>query len=141
MRTILFCFTIIVSGTSYSQSSEEKNDSIVQFISCPAEFHGGHQELLIYIGDNINYSDIDSNKFDYGTIFITFFVEADGHITDMELLNKNRENICNKGATPFKSMPNWKPACDGNGPIRERVRIPVIIEIIRDEYTGSTTNL
>jgi prephenate dehydratase len=128
MRTILFYLIVIVSGTSYSQSSEEKKDSIVQFISCPAEFPGGYQELLSYIRDNINYSDIDSNKFNYGTIYITFFVEVDGRITDMELLNRNRESICNKGAVPFKSMPNWKPACDGNGPVRERVRIPVIID-------------
>jgi protein TonB len=128
MRTILFYLIVIVSGTSYSQSSEEKKDSIVQFISCPAEFPGGYQELLSYIRDNINYSDIDSNKFNYGTIYITFFVEVDGRITDMELLNRNRESICNKGAVPFKYMPNWKRACDGNGPVRERVRIPVIID-------------
>ena len=128
MKTILFCLVVIVSGTSYSQSSEEKKDSIVEFISCPAEFPCGYHELLNYIRDNIDYSDIDSTKFDYGTIYITFFVETDGSVTSMELINRNGENICNKGATPFKSMPNWKPACDGNGPIRERVRIPVIID-------------
>tara|TARA_B110000037_G_scaffold221088_1_gene290799 strand:- start:3968 stop:4189 length:222 start_codon:yes stop_codon:yes gene_type:complete len=70
---------------------------------------------LIYIRNNFNYSDIDSNKFDFITIYIIFFVEVNGRITDIELLNRNPESICNKGAIPSKSMPNWKLACDGKG--------------------------
>lgn len=126
MRTTLFYLIITLTGTSYSQSTEKK-DSIVEFINCPAEFPGGHEELLIYIRENIDYSDIDSTKLDFGTVYITFIIERDGSITSLELINRKRENICVKGATPFKSMPNWKPGCDGNGPVRERVSIPVVI--------------
>lgn len=110
------------------QFSEVASDTIFENANCSAKFPGGESELNKYLRDTFSYDDIDTTKFDYGTIYVTFFVEVDGSISGMDLINRNKESICKEDATPFKSMPNWKPASNEEGPIRKRVKIPIIID-------------
>ena len=130
MKTTLYFLFIITSGVVHSQteSSTSRQDSIIEFINCPAQFPGGHKELSKFVLDNFNYDDIDSTKFDYGKVYLTFWVEKNGSITEIDLMNRQRESILGKNATPFKLMPNWSPACDKNGPIRDRIWFPIIID-------------
>ncbi len=128
MIKLLFIITIINSGVVYCQTEQSAQDSIIEFVNCPAEFPGGSLELSKFIQHNFDYQDIDSTKFDFGTLFITFWVEKDGSLTSVDFTNRKKESILSKNAAPFKSMPNWTPACDRNGTIRERIWFPVIID-------------
>lgn len=128
MKSTLFFLTILISGVSFSQTEPNITDSIIEFINYPAQFPKGHNELSKFILDNFDYGDIDSTKFDFGTLYLTFWVEKDGSITGVDLMNRHRESIRKKEATPFKSMSNWIPACDRNGPIRDRIWFPIIID-------------
>jgi periplasmic protein TonB len=129
MKLLLYFLSVIISGYVFSQNEQRKNDSIIAFINCPPEFPGGQLELSKFIKDNFNHQDIDSAKFNHGKLYITFWVEKDGSVAGIDIINPEKESIMHKNATPYKSMPTWKPACDENGPVRDKIWFPIIIDL------------
>ena len=127
MRMLLSGALLILSSVAFSQSVEKMQDSIIEFINCPPEFPGGDQELILYLTNNFNVSDLDTSKINFGKLYVTFFVEANGSISELDIVNQSKkESVLRENVEPFSNMPIWKPACDRNGPVRERVLIPIV---------------
>lgn len=127
MKNFLLILSISFSGLSLSQTKELKQDSVISFIDCPPQFPGGDKALMLYLRDNTDLAEIDHNKFEFEKIYVTFYVETDGSITEMDILNYKHESIKGMDTKPFDTMPSWTPACDKNGPIRERVILPIYL--------------
>jgi hypothetical protein len=128
MKNIFFLLFLIVTFHSFTQNDNVKRDSIIQFINCPAEFPGGSNALLKYISANFDYSALDENEFEFGRIYLSFYIESDGSVTEIDVLNYQKKSILIKGQNPIQEMPKWQPACDENGPIRVPQIIPINIE-------------
>jgi len=126
MKYSIITFFLMFSISLFSQNDESKEDSVVIFYECPAEFIGGYQAMNEYISFNLDNSIIDYEKLKHDKAYITFYVEKDGSVTDQNIVNKDLESVLLKDEVPFPNMPKWKPACDENSdPVRELVRIPL----------------
>lgn len=128
MRKFLFIIWAISSTISFAQSPMVKQDSIVEFIDIPAEFPGGNIALMRFIQNALMELEIDSSTFQCNRIYLTFTVEIDGAVTSLQVVDRKNRSILKNGASPFDSMPKWKPAFHRDNPVRERIRIPIIIE-------------
>ncbi len=125
MRFVVILFLLVISWGSFSQTIPIEKDTNIVFIECEPKFPGGHTAMILFIQDNFDFTEIDSAKFDSGRVYITFYVEKDGSISEMDILNNKRESIKRVNTNPLSSMPNWTPACDLHGPIRDKVFIPI----------------
>ncbi len=129
MKYLLLPFFVVSVTISYAQNVQKNEDSLIVLYQCPAEFIGGHQEMLKYLMSNFDYSMIDYDQFGFGKMYITFVVEQDGSVTEQMITNREGQNILFEDKVPFPNMPKWKPACDENGsPIKELIRIPINID-------------
>lgn len=100
------------------------DDSIISFITCDAQFPGGILELKRHIQ---NYQHVSNwnDSLDSKRGYVGFVVEINGTLTDIKLMRGINPELDDIMLRIVEEMPNWIPACDGNGPIRSRVRMPI----------------
>lgn len=89
------------------------------------EFPGGQQKLYEYLGKTIKYPEIDKQIGTQGKVFLTFVIEKDGSITDIQVIRSLSEG-CDKEATKaVKNMPNWSPGEQRGQKVRVKYTLPV----------------
>ena len=129
LRFLIAHFYLIVTLSAVSQSDTtiySMKDSMVTHFP---EFPGGDQAMSSFLLKHFNYSSIDPDKFQYGTLWITFVVEADGTVSKKGLVNRSGESLLLQNSVPFPDMPHWKPARnDRNESVRFKMIVPMIID-------------
>lgn len=108
-------------------SSLEINDTVIEFINCPAQYPGGIAAFKSFLAENLDYNHVDTNVAHFGKIYLSFVVQADGSVTDIDFQNFHEERICLGDKCPLDKIPNWIPACNEDGPVKEKVVIPINI--------------
>ena len=81
MFLIMF-FMAFVSVSAYSQSDDE----VYIMVEKRAEFPGGQSEMLKYIQDNRQYPDEAKENDVHGKVLVSFIVERDGTLSDINLI-------------------------------------------------------
>jgi TonB family protein len=77
------------------------------------EFPGGTDSLLVFIQKNLMYPVICDYDVE-GTVYISFFVETDGKISNKRVLRSIDEILDNEALKVIDKMPKWKPGkCNG----------------------------
>lgn len=93
------------------------------------QFPGGTVKLYEYLGKSIKYPEIDKQIGTQGKVYLTFVIEKDGSITDLQIIRSLSEG-CDKEATKaVKNMPNWTPGEQGGKKVRVRYTLPVIFKL------------
>jgi protein TonB len=73
------------------------------------EFPGGGGALQKYFQDNVRYPDVAKESGIEGKVLLSFFVDADGSISDIRI-DKKLFDACDREAVRVVSlMPRWKP--------------------------------
>lgn len=126
ITVLILLFSWFHAYAQHVEPTNLKSDSVVTFISCDAEFPGGVDSLLQFIqriGEHIpgDWSDFSYDKGGY----LHFIVETDGSISDLEMIRSISHEADELVLSYFQTMPNWTPACDENGPVRSRNRLPI----------------
>lgn len=84
-------------------------------VDIPAEFPGGIGKARQFIGNNLKYPKKAYENEIEGTIQAKFTIEADGSISNIELMNKLGYGLDEEVIRVIKRMPKWSPAkLDGN---------------------------
>jgi periplasmic protein TonB len=93
------------------------------------EFEGGIQKMYKWLGKNLKYPLLASNHGIEGRVIVTFVVEKDGGISNVEIL-KGVGFGCNEEAERvIKAMPKWKAGLQNGKPVRVRYTIPLNFQI------------
>jgi protein TonB len=93
------------------------------------EFPGGISEMYKYLGKNIKYPSAASRANVSGKVFMTFVVNTDGSIQDVQVL-KGLGFGCDEEATRVvKSMPKWKPGRQSGRPVRVKYNLPINFQL------------
>ena len=86
-------------------------------------FPGGNGAMLDWLSKNIHYtSGCASIK---GRVVVTFYVEPDGSLSDIELVQKVDSELDKEVLRVVKAMPKWIPASQNNKPIRTKYTLPI----------------
>ena len=91
-------------------------------------YPGGEKAMKEFIADNLRQP--QGGKNEEGRVFVSFFVERDGALTDLKI-SRSLSPACDAEALRgIKAMPRWIPGkqyMNGYGRVPERVRYNVPI--------------
>lgn len=85
-------------------------------------FPGGPTKLMEFIKNNLHYPNEDICA--HGRVVVTFYVETDGSITDVEVIRGVDPLLDNEAVRVVKSMPKWIPGTQDGKPVRVKYTIP-----------------
>lgn len=92
---------------------------------CP-EFPGGDRALSHYLQQNIRYPKVSRNAGTQGKVFVSFVINIDGSIQDVEILKSSGDMYLDREAVRLVTcMPRWKPGRVNGLPVRVRYVQPV----------------
>jgi protein TonB len=93
------------------------------------EFQGGASEMYKYLAKNIKYPPAASRANVSGRVFLSFVVNVDGSIQDVQVLKGLGFGCDEEAMRVVKSMPNWKPGKQSGRAVRVKFNLPVSFQL------------
>ncbi|WP_158276147.1 energy transducer TonB [Brumimicrobium oceani] len=118
----------VSSGNFSVDMGEAPEAAIVDYPDFDAEFQGN---WLSYLRNTVKYPEESIRFNESGTAYVSFVVEIDGTITDVEVKNKSLSSALQKEAIRvIKASPKWKPGSKNGEFVRSTkiVKINFILE-------------
>jgi len=109
-------------------STQQLNDEIQM-----PQFPNGMKSLGQFINENVQYPEDAWEQKIEGRVIVSFVVDIDGTITDVEVEQKVYPSLDAEAARVVKSMPKWKPANNQGLPVRMRYKLPLTFTIPSSE--------
>ena len=105
------------------------DDTVDEFPSTPTVYIGGRVAMQKHINLKIRYPE-DAIQFgDEGTVYVTFIIEKDGSVSNVEVIRGVTNSIDREAKRVVRKFPNWKPAENAYGKVRTRVRLPIVFKL------------
>jgi TonB family protein len=116
----------LVSGTRFSQ---EKEYHYTKLEEAPY-FKGGDHALFSFLGRNIHYPEEASRRRIQGKVTLSFTVETDGMISDLELINGVAPALDEEAKRVLRrTSGSWMPGLRRGMPVRTRYTLPVNFQL------------
>lgn len=107
----------------------EFDDEIFEHTDLDARYVGGHGEMVKYINNVIKYPEISQQFGEQGTVFVSFVVEKDGSVTNVEIERGVSADLDKEAKRIVRSFPDWLPGEYQFKKVRTRVRLPIHFEL------------
>ncbi|WP_082120683.1 energy transducer TonB [Pedobacter sp. BMA] len=91
----------------------------------PTEFPGGPQKLYSYLAKNIKYPAIAVKNKMQGKVFVAFFVEKDGTITNAKVTRGITKELDAEALRVIKNSPRWNPAVQNGKVVKVQYTLPI----------------
>ena len=98
---------------------------VIEIPKIDAAYIGGYNAMMEYIGEVQEYPEEDIWLGVQGTVFVSFVVEKDGKVSNVEIERGVSSTLDREAKRIVRSFPNWKPGEDEYGAVRTRVRLPI----------------
>lgn len=89
------------------------------------EFPGGTAEMMKYLQTNIRYPEAAHKAGKQGRVLVNFVVEADGTISNANVLRSVSEELDAEAIRVIQNMPKWKPGMQNGQAVRVKYTIPI----------------
>jgi protein TonB len=93
------------------------------------EFPGGNQELLRFIGENLNYPEEAQKNNIQGRVILKFVINPDGTADRIEVLRGIDPLLDNEAIRVIRTLPRFKPGKQGGVAVPVWFTIPVVFRI------------
>ena len=103
--TVLFVNQNLKAGSSKVSVNQEQQTEFDE----TAEFPGGHEAMLEFIGRNLIYPKSMKDQKIKGKVFLQFKVLQDGSLTDFNAVRSPHEDFTKAAIRAAKKMPDWIP--------------------------------
>ena len=114
-------------------SLENSAMDIVKQPEKPAEFPGGNQALISFIGDNITYPEVAKENNIEGTVYMQFIIDMQGNPAAIEIVRGVSEELDQAAVDVLKAMPQWKPAEDKGKRVNTKFTLPIKYKLPKKE--------
>ena len=101
---------------------EEKVFDVVEQMP---SFPGGNAALMKFLNENIHYPVVAQENGVQGRVVVSFVVERDGHITDVQIARSVDPSLDKEAQRVVKSMPKWIPGKQNGSAVRVKFNVPV----------------
>ena len=126
--TELCQFLVDDSDPRYNLTNENSNEVYTE-VDQPAEFPGGLQALMRWLGTNIRYPEAAAQNGVQGRVVVRFIVEKDGSVSNPEISNSVDKDLDKEAMRLVNKMPKWQPAKKNGLPARSYYNLPVTFKI------------
>lgn len=110
-------------------TNQSVTDTIYNNIEIMPEFPGGFSELMNFLTSNVNYPESAKTNNIEGRTLVSFVVEKDGSITDIEVLRGFDKDCDAEAVRVVSTMPKWKPGVKDGETVRCRFTLPFTFKI------------
>ena len=124
-----------VQQLNVKNESANDNDSIYNVVSENAEFPGGDVALSDWMRKNMKYPEECRKQGIQGRVVISFVVNKDGSIVDLETVRSPHPALAEEGLRVVKSMPKWEPAKENGKVVRSRFNVPIMFRVNKDKLS------
>lgn len=101
------------------------------FVEVMPEFRGGAEALQRYLAEQVQYPATARESQIEGTVYISFVVEADGSISEVEIVRSVHPLLDAEARRVIESMPRWIPGKQNNLAVRVRFTLPISFRLRR----------
>ena len=110
-------------------STESDQEEVYQVVGQQPSFPGGREELFKYLTYNVKYPiDATKNKIE-GRILVTFVVEHDGSISNVNVANSVYPSLDKESIRVVSGMPKWIPGKANGKTVRVKYTIPITFRL------------
>jgi len=129
--------TIETVGQSHYEASvqttpaavEVEEEPIFTVVEQEPQFPGGQKAMMEYISKNLRYPSFAAENGIDGRVILSFVVEKDGSITDIQELRSPAEELTMEARCLVQSMPKWKPGKQDGKPVRVKYLLPITFSL------------
>ena len=107
----------------------DDDERIYEVVEENAQFPGGDEACMKWLAEHLKYPSICQEQGVQGRVCVSFVVNKDGSIVDVEIKRSPDPNLSKEAERVVKSMPKWKPARQGNRTVRSRFNLPVMFRL------------
>lgn len=111
-----------VVNAKEEKESKVFDDYIVE--KMPA-YPGGNTCLMNFLANNIKYPLSAQKKRIQGRVVISFVVERDGSITDVNVVHSVEASLDQEAQRVVRLMPKWIPGMQNGQPVRVKYTVPI----------------
>lgn len=101
------------------------NDEPFQVVEVMPEFPGGTIALNDYVIKNLKYPENCKKEKIQGRVLVQFIVEADGKISNAEIVKSVNKDLDEEAKRVISSMPTWNPGQQRGVAVRVKFTVPV----------------
>jgi len=95
------------------------------FVEIMPEFPGGMQAMYNYITNNLQYPKLAKESNRSGRVVLSFVVNADGSISDINIIEGIGFGCDDEAKRVISEMPNWKPGIQNGTQVSVRLILPI----------------
>ncbi len=106
-----------------------KDEEIIIIAEVMPEFPGGERALINYLSSHVNYPVIAQENGIEGKVYVSFVVDEQGNIYDVNILRGVDTSLDNEAMRVVKGMPRWNPGMQGGKPVKVRYNVPIYFEL------------
>lgn len=135
---IVLTFSACAASQDVSSNRELKKLGYVElegsFITNPTKqdkplryvmYIGGMEQIFKEISEEIQYPRTERLLGIEGTVLVSFIVNQNGELSDVEVLKSISRNTDNEAVRVIKTLDKWYPAMVKRKPVNVRFRIPI----------------
>jgi TonB family protein len=89
------------------------------------EFPGGHEAMMDYLKENIQYPTTARENNEQGTVYVSFIVEEDGSISDVTSVKGVSQSVDAEAIRVVQNFAKWKPGKQNGKEVPVRFVIPI----------------
>ena len=108
---------------------KEEVEKVFDVVEQMPSFLGGTGALMKYLNENIHYPVVAQENGVQGRVVISFVVERDGHITDVQVARSVDPSLDKEAMRVVKSMPKWIPGKQNGSAVRVKFNVPVAFRL------------
>jgi len=108
---------------------ETTEDEPFIFVEQQPAPEGGMQAFYRYVSQKINYPQQAVRQGVEGKVFVSFIVNTDGSLTDIQILKGIGAGCDEEALRVLKQAPRWKPGKQRGRAVRVRMQIPIAFSL------------
>lgn len=108
-----------------SKDKEAAKENVFDVVEHMPEFPDGMKEMMNYLSTNIHYPEAAHKAGIQGRVVVNFIVEADGTISNANVVRSVNEELDAEAIRVVQNMPKWKPGMQNGKTVRVKYNIPI----------------
>ncbi|MBP6625241.1 MAG: energy transducer TonB [Chitinophagaceae bacterium] len=108
-----------------SKQEKQPEKEVYQFVEVMPEFPGGHDSMMKFIHENLNYPSVAIENEIQGKVICGFVVNALGEIENVRILRGISHECDQEAMRVIRKMPRWKPGMQLGKAVKVQFNLPI----------------
>ncbi len=123
--------TTDISFEDFADDEEEIEDDqpFIKVEKMPSFQGGDLNKFRNWVQERVRYPQIAQENGVSGKVVLSFVVEKDGTLTNIEVLQSPDRSLADEAVRVLKTSPKWEPGQQRNQPVRVKYTLPVDFRI------------